>query len=174
MALHPFSIVFFRLIFAAIFLLVLSLITGYLQGIQKRDLKYFLLLTFFTPFGYFLFEGLGLSRVSASLGSVMIATIPLFIPIGARIFLGERLTVFNLIGTLVSFGGVLLIILGRGFRFEASPTGLLYLIFAVLMAVSYTLLLKKLSDRYNAFSLTVWQNVFGIFLFLPVFLVIGK
>jgi drug/metabolite transporter (DMT)-like permease len=171
--LHPFSIVLFRLVMASAFLLVLSVLGRNLQKIAKRDLKYFLLLTIFTPVGYFIFEGLGLSLVSASLGSVIIATIPLFIPIGAALFLNERVTVFNILGIFVSFGGVMLVILEKGFRFSASPVGVIFMMFAVFMAVSYTILIKRLSNRYNAFSLTVWQNILGIPFFIPLFIVFG-
>jgi drug/metabolite transporter (DMT)-like permease len=124
--------------------------------------------------GYFVFEGLGLSLVSASLGAVIIATIPLFIPIAASIFLSERITVFNIIGIFVSFGGVLMVVLEKGFKFSASPTGLLFMLIAVIMAVSYTILIKRLSSRYNAFSLTVWQNILGIPFFIPLFIVFGR
>jgi drug/metabolite transporter (DMT)-like permease len=95
-------------------------------------------------------------------------------PVGARIFLGEKLTIFNLIGIVISFSGVLLVILGKNLQFVASPSGILLLMIAVFMAVGFTLLVKRLSARYNAFTLTVWQNIIGVFFFLPLFIIFGK
>ena len=42
---------------------------------------------------------------------------------------------------------------------------------AVLTAVGYTLMVKKLTERYSAFTITTYQNIFGALLFLPLFLV---
>ena len=75
----------------------------------------------------------------------------------------------NYLGIFLSFAGVLLILYHPG-GWEVSWKGVLFLLFAVFCAIAYTILLTKLSFRYNALSLITWQNALGAFLFIPLFL----
>jgi drug/metabolite transporter (DMT)-like permease len=59
----------------------------------------------------------------------------------------------------------------RDFSLDAAPEGLLLMLLAVLCAVGYTLMVKKLTERYNSYSITTYQNIFGTLMFLPLFLV---
>jgi drug/metabolite transporter (DMT)-like permease len=45
------------------------------------------------------------------------------------------------------------------------------MLLAVFCAVGYTLMVKKLTERYNAYSITTYQNIMGTLMFLPLFLV---
>jgi drug/metabolite transporter (DMT)-like permease len=65
----------------------------------------------------------------------------------------------------------MIVILNRDFSLNAAPTGILLMLLAVLCAVGYTLMVKKLTERYNAYSITTYQNIFGTLMFLPLFLV---
>jgi len=75
---NPITTVFFRLILSSIFLFALMYPLKRLQKIQKGDFKYFLLVSFFEPFLYFIGESYGIKYVSTTLAAVVIATIPLF------------------------------------------------------------------------------------------------
>jgi drug/metabolite transporter (DMT)-like permease len=167
----PFSIVFIRLVISSIILFTVALFTGILQKIRRKDFKFFLLLTLFNPFLYFIAESIGLTKIDASLAAVIVSTIPLFVPIGARFFYGEKLTVLNVAGMLVSFIGVLMVIINNGFSLNASPVGIMLMLMAVFCAVGYTLTVKKLTYNYSAFSITAYQGILGAFLFLPLFLI---
>ena len=50
------------------------------------------------------------------------------------------------------------------------PVGILSLFGAVLAALLYSVLLKRLSFRYSPLNLIFYQNFIGILLFLPLFL----
>src|SRR4030042_1462657 len=100
--LHPLTLVFLRLLIASPVLMIVSLFSGKLQRIRRKDFPYFLILAFFEPFLYFIGESFGMKMVSSSLGSVIIATIPLFTPLAAYLLYNERFTYVNVTGILIS------------------------------------------------------------------------
>ncbi|HHJ10976.1 MAG TPA: DMT family transporter [Bacteroidetes bacterium] len=165
----PITIVMSRLILSSVLLYIFTKTTGTLQVLQKKDRSAIVLLTLFNPFLYFIGESYGLTYVSSTIGAVIISTIPLFTPFAAHYFLKERLSRMNYLGIFLSFAGVLLILYHPG-GWEVSWKGVLFLLFAVFCAIAYTILLTKLSFRYNALSLITWQNALGAFLFIPLFL----
>jgi drug/metabolite transporter (DMT)-like permease len=167
----PFTIVFLRLLVSSLVMVAIAGFTSVLQKLQRRDLPRFILLAAIYPFVYFIAESIGLTKISASLAAVIISTIPLVVPIGAYFLLHERVSVLNIVGILISFMGVLIVILNLDFSFNAEPSGMLLMLLAVFCAVGYTLMVKKLTERYNAYSITTYQNIMGTLMFLPLFLV---
>ncbi|MCU0287010.1 MAG: DMT family transporter [Acidobacteria bacterium] len=167
----PITTTFLRMAATAFLLTIIVHITGKKQAIRKEDWKFVILLTFFHPFLYFLFESFGLKYVSPTIAAVIVTTIPLFIPIAAFYFFQERLSRMNITGMAISFLGVLLVIMTPDLSFSASPLGIFLLLLAVLSGVAYTTSLRKLTTVYNAFTLVMYQNIFGIFWFGPLFLI---
>lgn len=168
---NPLTILFFRLSLASVTLLSFAKIIGKLNKIERGDWKFFLLLSFFEPFLYFLGETYGLQRVSPTIASVIIATIPLFLPFVGYYFFKEKLTSFKIIGTILSFAGVLLVIVNTEMKINADIWGILLLVLAVFSAVSYTSLVNKLAHKYNAFTIVGWQSLFALIGFAPLFFI---
>lgn len=168
---EPMTIVTIRLILSSIFLLALSLIMNKFEKIKKKDLHIFIYLTLSEPVFYFLGETNGLKLVSSTLASLIISTIPLFIPIAAYIFIKVKISTYNLVGLIISMLGVMLIIINNSFQITASPLGILLVFVGVFSAVSYTLILKGLSEKYNPFTIVTYQNMFGLVAFIPLFLI---
>jgi len=164
----PFSIVFLRLVISSFILLTGSLFIKHLQRIEKKDIKWIILLAMFEPFFYFIGESQGLTMISSTLAAVIIGTIPLFVPLGAFIFFREKLSLLNIAGIILSFTGILIVVLNRSLTFNANPTGVMLLFLAVFSAVGYTLMVRKLVGKYNPYSLVTYQNVLGIVLFFPL------
>jgi drug/metabolite transporter (DMT)-like permease len=75
---EPFTIILLRLIISASFLFVVGKIFKKIQPLKLKDLKLIALLAFFEPFLYFIGEAYGLKYVSATVSSVLIATIRFF------------------------------------------------------------------------------------------------
>ena len=169
---NPITVVFFRLIISSVFLFLLMYPLKRLQKIQKGDLRYFILVSIFNPFLYFIGESYGIKYVSSTLTAVIIATIPLFTSFTSSYFLKEKITKMNSIGILVSIIGVGLVIFNNQETTEASFFGLGMLWFAVAAAIGYTLVLKKLASRYNPTTIVTYHNFIGIFLFAPLFFII--
>jgi len=167
----PLTTVFFRLVIATILMLIYGRIIGKLMKIEKKDYRTFLLLAFFEPFLYFMGESFGLLYVSSTMGAIIIATIPLFSPMAASRFQSEKLPLRSLIGILLSFFGVGIVVFDDAHNFMASPLGIGLLFLAVFSAISYTVVLKDLSTKYNITTIITYQNFIGIFFFLPLWLI---
>jgi drug/metabolite transporter (DMT)-like permease len=60
--------------------------------------------------------------------------------------------------------------LSTGEEWSATIKGVLFMFMAVFSAVAYAILIKKLIQKYNGLTITAYQNLSGIFLFLPFFL----
>ncbi len=167
----PITIVFFRLVISSICLVIVGLIFKRIQKFNIKDLKSLLLLSFFQPFLYFIGETTGLKYVSSTTASVLIATVPLFSPVAAYYFLKEKLIFLNFIGILISIGGVLLVLIKDDFKISASAKGLALMLLAVFAAIAYSVIVVKFAKKYNVFSIITYQNIVGVFMFLPFFLV---
>lgn len=168
----PLTLVTLRLSISSAILFVTTAIIGKLVRINRSDIKYFMLLAFFEPFMYFVGETYGMTMVSATLAAVIISIIPLFSPIGEYYFYKQRITLMNFMGILVSVVGVSIVIFHKGFeQIDANPYGVLLMLLAVVSALGYSLTLRKLTSKYNVFSIITYQNTLGTLYFLPLFLV---
>ncbi|MBN2698641.1 MAG: DMT family transporter [Bacteroidales bacterium] len=169
---NPISIVFIRLVIASFFLFGFAFFLNRLNRIKKKDFRWFILLAFFEPFIYFLGEAYGLTMVSSTVGAVIVSTIPLFLPYASWIFFREKLSALNKIGLVVSFIGVLMVIMVKSDDLTATPKGVLLMFLAVVAAIGYTMVAKKLTEDYNPLSITAYQGLIGMIFFLPLFLFI--
>jgi len=169
---HPITIVFIRLAISVVLLTTFLVITKNFMKIRKKDRKLFLMLAFFEPFFYFLGESFGLTYVSATVCSVLIATIPVFATIGAWLIFKEKLKMINYAGIILSFIGVLVFILNRDGTISFNIKGLALLLLAVLSAVGYNLTLSRLVGTYSPVYIVNVQNIIGAVLFLPLFLIL--
>jgi drug/metabolite transporter (DMT)-like permease len=167
---RPITIIFFRLVFSIILLSAYLGIKKKFVKIRKEDRGLFLMLALFEPFFYFLGESFGLTYVSATVGSVLISTIPVVATIGAWLFFKERLKAINYAGIIVSFAGILVFVLNREGGLSFNLKGLSLLILAVFSASGYNLTLSRLVGKYNPAFIVIVQNSIGAILFLPVFL----
>lgn len=168
---QPLTIITLRLIISTLILGITFSIIRKIQKVEKNDRKWFVLLAFLEPFLYFMGESYGLLYVSSTQASVIVSTIPLFATIAAFIFFGERLTVINILGILISVAGVSLIVINPDLSVKTPLIGILLMLLAVFSAVAYALVVKKLSAKYNPFTLVTIQNGIGILMFLPFFFV---
>ncbi len=156
-----------RLAIATLVMVPVLLAMGKMQRIRQKDIKWFLLLTLCEPFIYHLCETSGVQLVSGSLASVIIATIPLFVPFGMWIAYRQRIRWAIVVGVVMSMVGVgVMLIGGEGLR--GNIKGMLFLSGAVVIAVVYTLLLVKVVDHYNPVVITTWQNIIGLAYFIPL------
>ena len=168
---RPITIVFFRLTVSIFFLFGFAFFFKRLNKIKLKDQKWFLLLALVEPFFYFLGEAYGLTMVTATVGAVIISTIPLIVPFAAYYLFREKLTPMNYLGLVISFGGVLLVVLTRSGGLAADWKGILLMFVAVLSAVSYTMVVKVLAEDYTPITITAYQSFYGLLMFVPLFLI---
>lgn len=166
----PITTITIRLSISFTILFLYLIVTKQVEIIKKKHRSLFFASAIFNPFLYFLGEYYGLSMVSASISAIIISTIPILTPFVARKLFREKLNILNIIGLVVSFVGVLLIILKKDLTLNSSGLGLSLLVLALFSAVIYSAMVKKLTDEYSPISIIAWQNLIGFVLFLPLFL----
>ncbi|RLD57195.1 MAG: EamA/RhaT family transporter [Bacteroidetes bacterium] len=167
----PLITMFFRLLISSLFLFLYAITLKKFKKVDKKDYKAFLLLALFEPLIYFIGESFGMNLVSATVGSVIISTIPIFTPVLAFYMFKERLSKTNIFGIILSFFGVLLVVLKDDFSFSASPGGVLLMFLAVAGAMGYSVQIIKLTKRYNSMTIITVQNAIGAVYFLPLLLI---
>lgn len=170
----PVGIITFRLTISSIILLVVGTALRQLQKFRLKDFKPLFIMTLFEPFIYSLCEANGLTMVSSTLAAVIIATIPLFTPIGAFLFFKEKISMQNTLGILLSVIGVTLVAYQTGNHAQGSFMGILLMFGAVIAAIGYAIGLKKMTQRYNSFSIVAYQNLLGAIMIIPVFLITDR
>ena len=166
---QPITVATLRIFLSSIFLLFYIKLFKKCQKIDKSDYKLFLISAFFNPFIYFLLESYGIKYVSPTISAVIIATIPLFSPLVAYFSVKEKLSLLNIFGIIVSFFGILIMLVNKDLSLRADPIGVLILFLAVASALIYTVLLVKLTRKYSSVNIITYQNIIGIFYFLPLF-----
>ena len=163
----------FRLLLATAITIPTLLLFKKLEPIKKSDLKWFLILAFLEPFIYSICETNGVKLVSGSMSSIVVATIPLFVPFGMAAAYKEKVRGVTLIGILMSLIGLsVMLFLGGENNLDMNPRGIAWLFGAVLTAVVFTIVLVKLVGRYKPFTITAYQNLFGCLYFIPLMLLI--
>lgn len=168
---EPITTIFLRLVLSTVILFTGLKLFNRIEKIRKEDYKLFLVSAFFNPFLYFLGENFGVKYSTATISAVIIATIPLFVPMVAYFALSERLKKINIIGIIISFIGITVMMVNKDLSLNASPFGVACLFLAVGSAVIFSIMLKILARKYSAFTIIATQNLIGVVLFLPIFLV---
>jgi drug/metabolite transporter (DMT)-like permease len=171
---RPITTIFIRLVISSAILYFVIKLLKRGQKIERSDYGKFMLLALFQPFLYFLGESYALKETNfpSTVAAVIISTIPLITPFFSYVFVREKLSMINVVGLIISFCGILLMVVDPDFTFSASPLGILLEFSAVFSAIFYSVVVKKLAHRYSTFTIIKAQNVLGAVYFLPLFLII--
>ncbi|UCF49005.1 MAG: DMT family transporter [Thermoplasmatales archaeon] len=138
--------------------------------LYRKDIFPIFLLGFFGVMVYHLGLNYGEQFISPAAASLIIATIPVQIVILAIIFLKEKISYLKALGVIIAMIGVVVIsIWGKA---ESSIKveyifGAVAVLIAALMGALYTILGKKLLDRYTGLSLTVYAILLGSIGLIP-------
>ncbi|MGN0703088.1 MAG: DMT family transporter [Lentihominibacter sp.] len=105
---------------------------------------------------YFTLEGIGISLTSASFGSLILATVPVFGVIGDRIIYKRKITSLKLVCILISIAGVYLLVADdlSGPKLK----GLGFIIMAAIVWVFQIACMKPLYEKYDL--LTILTGIF--------------
>jgi drug/metabolite transporter (DMT)-like permease len=115
---------------------------------------------------------LGLQLTTSINIPIINATTPLFLMLGAVVYLHEKLKLRVILGTLLGMAGILLIILEPLLISgpDGSIPGNTLVLLSVICVVVYTLYLKKLALPYSTLTILFWVFFLGGLLFIPAFL----
>ena len=111
----------------------------------------------------------GLSLTTPISAAVIMVTTPIIVLILSSILMKEKMKKIKIIGIFIGLvGTIFLIIFGKsaGYATQAELGNLLVFINAVSYGC-YLILVKKLMDKYNAFTFVKWIYTFGLLMVLP-------
>ena len=111
----------------------------------------------------------GLSYTSPIMGAVLMVTTPMIVLILSAIIMKERMQKRKIFGIMLGLTGTITLIL-YGKSMVNAPNATLGNLLVFINAVSYgfyLIIVKKLMDKYNAFTFVKWIYTFGFILVLP-------
>lgn len=111
----------------------------------------------------------GLSYTSPIMGAVLMVTTPMIVLILSSVLIKEKMQSKKIIGILLGLAGTITLIL-YGKALNNAPNATLGNLLVFVNAVSYAFYLifvKKLMDKYNAFTFVKYIYLFGLFMVLP-------
>lgn len=166
--LSPWSVMWLRMIIATVLLIPLA---GKLipSDYRKGDWKLLIPMVLFQPCLYFLLESYALRFTTSSQAGVISAAVPLMVAFGARLVLSEAIPRAALLGLVLSLLGVACLTLLQGAEGAATNPllGNTLELCAMASAAANMIVVKRLCQRYNPWSLTAMQVSAGAIFFLP-------
>lgn len=111
----------------------------------------------------------GLSYTSPIMGAVLMVTTPMIVLILSAVIMKERMKKRKITGIILGLAGTVSLIL-YGKSMINAPNEMLGNLLVFVNAVSYgfyLIIVKKLMDKYNAFTFVKWIYTFGFLMVLP-------
>ncbi len=111
----------------------------------------------------------GLSYTSPIMGAVLMVTTPMIVLILSAIIMKERMEKRKISGIMLGLAGTVSLIL-YGKSMINAPNEMLGNLLVFVNAVSYgfyLIIVKKLMDKYNAFTFVKWIYAFGLLMVFP-------
>ena len=164
----PFGFILLR-VFGATILFWLVSFWGPKEKIQRNDFPRIIAAAFFGVALNMLTFFKGLNYTSPISASVIMVTTPIIVLILSAIIMKERMETRKIFGILLGlFGTGFLILYGKSMGNATNAMLGNFLVF--INAVSYgfyLIVVKKLMDKYNAFTFVKWIYTFGLLMVIP-------
>ena len=144
--------------------------------VRRQDLLTLIVLGTLLFAAFPLLFNAGLRLTEASRGSLMLATVPAWSALLARLSGQERLVTRQIIGLALATGGVAVAIAERGLDWEGHGAALVgdgLILVAALCGAAYGVLVKRISGRYSPLTVTAYGMLIGTFMLLPAALAEG-
>ncbi|MBC7922556.1 MAG: DMT family transporter [Ferruginibacter sp.] len=110
----------------------------------------------------------GLSLTSPINASLLVTTTPILVFLLSAVVLKERITGVKAAGLLLGAGGTVMLLAGKDFSFNSRTlAGDLILLLSTVFFGTYLILVKPLSAKYSALTITRWAFVFGLIPVVP-------
>ena len=164
----PFGFILLR-VFGATILFWLISFFGPTEKIQLKDFPRIIAAAFFGVALNMLTFFKGLSFTTPISAAVIMVTTPIIVLILSAIIMKEKMIKRKIFGILLGlFGTGFLILYGRSIGNAANaPLGNLLVFINAVSYAFYLIIVKKLMDKYNAFTFVKWIYTFGLLMVLP-------
>jgi len=164
----PFGFIVLRVLGATLLFWIVSFFATK-EKVGKSDFGRILLAALFGVCINMLAFFKGLSMTSPINASVIMVTTPILVLILSAIILKEKITIIKVLGIIIGLAGaVLLIVYGKSAIAGDNPLLGNFLIFVNASCYGlYLIIVKKLTEKYNAITLIKWLYLFGSILVIP-------
>jgi len=122
--------------------------------LRGKNLMPLVLLGLVQPVIYFFCESYGISMTNATFSGVIIALVPIAGLVFGALFLHEQPARRQVLFSLLSIAGVVLMTVQQSAEGEIRPLGVVLLFGAVLSGVSFNIISRGISDRFSALERT--------------------
>ncbi|MBQ2700120.1 MAG: DMT family transporter [Clostridia bacterium] len=157
----PFVMLMYRFLFAFALLSLVALWAccsrqeGWLRfRLSAKGVWRLLLLGLVQPVAYFLCESYGISMTNATVSGVIIALVPIAAMAASTLFLKEKPTWKQVMFSLLSISGVIVMTLQQSAGGAIQPLGIVLLIGAVITGASFNIMSRQLSTHFSALERT--------------------
>jgi drug/metabolite transporter (DMT)-like permease len=117
-------------------------------------------------------QSFGVRGTSASVGTIISATIPIFIVIFAAIRLNQPVTGRQWIGLLAAFAGIALLAVGSGSGVDdmskTTLAGVAWMLVSAAAIAFYYIWSAELTERYGTLPVAAWNALAGFVAILPL------
>jgi drug/metabolite transporter (DMT)-like permease len=117
-------------------------------------------------------QSFGVQGTSASVGTIVSATIPIFIVIFAAIRLKQPVAGKHWAGLLAAFGGIALVAFGSGAGADdlskTTVSGVAWMLVSAVAIAFYYIWSAELSARYGTLPVAAWNALAGLVAILPL------
>jgi drug/metabolite transporter (DMT)-like permease len=166
--LSPYNLAFYRFFIASPILFLYVYVSGRVVSVDVGDVPWMVLLALSGVTLLYVAQFVALVYTTATNASILINTSVIFIAI-ISYFYGEKFSKLRIAGVAVSFFGVMLILSKGNLSFFSNETfiGDVLMIINGLLWATYTLIGKKLLEKYSPEVLTAYVFVIGSVLLFP-------
>jgi drug/metabolite transporter (DMT)-like permease len=165
----PFALLLLRSVSAALLFWITSLFIPR-EKVERKDLIF---IASVAVFGVVINQAMflaGLALTSPINSSIIQSTNPIFAFIFAALILKENITFLRGAGLVVGFSGVMILILRSGSPNvgSASFLGDIYTLINTTSWAFYTVIIKRMLEKYHPITVMKWTFLFGIFINVPI------
>jgi len=169
---QPITIAFLRFLIATPFMIISLFLFKKNKLIKLKDLHYFIILGLSGVTFLYIFQYFGIQKTTPATSAVLINTNVIFIFILSLIFLKEKITIKRIIGIILSFIGVIFVLFSQLineniFFDNIFMTGCIFIILSALCWAIYSIIGKKIMEKYDSLLAITYIFIIGTLFFIP-------
>lgn len=169
MVIPPMTLALVRFVMASVILVAMLKIMEPGSRLEKKDVPALSVAGIIGITLYFFFENNGVKLTTASVASIIIATIPIMSILSDYIFFKIPLLPYKLICVLLSIVGVYMVV-GANITGPGGPgnlAGNLLMLGAAVSWVAYSIVTRPLGKKHSLLFIVTYQTIFGTISLVP-------
>ena len=173
---EPVTLALLRCVIAAVILIIFWKIKEPKTKVNKKHIPRLVISGIIGVVLYFIFEINGVKYTSPAVAAIILASVPIISLITQRIAVRESITLFKVLGVVLSLSGVALVIgIGKGdIGSGGKLIGYLCMLGAAVSWVAFNYVTFPLYKDYSPLAITALQMVAGAVALIPIFFVSGE